>query len=290
MIRRHSDLPLEYDSSNRFLPWMIAFMVYLAVLALAAAMVFGSAVSRWGAGLSGTLTIQVEYGPGAEAGIKKLVSLLEATEGVETVRVMTADETRALLEPWLGVGGTTGDLPIPRLIDVRLDDAVPVDVAALDRAVKAAVPGATVEDHRRWLADLIALVGSVEWLSAGIVLLTAISAMLTVVFAARTGLAVHHPVIELLHLVGARDRYVARQFQHHALMLGLRGGLIGLLLAAITLLGFAQFLQSLDNPVLPALTLSTVQWAILAALPFAAAIIAMYTARVTVLRALAKMP
>src|SRR3546814_8077793 len=62
-----------------------------------------------------------------------------------------------------------------------------------------------------------------------VVLLVVLAASIMVAFVPRMGLAAHQRSIELLHMIGAQDSYVARQFQNHALRLGLRGGLIGLL-------------------------------------------------------------
>ena len=70
------------------------------------------------------------------------------------------------------------------------------------------------------------------------------------VFTARIGLAIHHSVIEILHLLGAQDAYIARQFQVHALWLGLRGGVIGGMAAAVTvaILGPAGHILMLPMP------------------------------------------
>lgn len=295
MIRRHSDLPLERDSSSRFMPWIIAFMVFLAVLSLTSAMVLNSAVSRWTAGLTGTLTVQIiasEEDAGADLGAlsEKAAKVLQATPGVEGIRILSEREVSALLEPWLGTGETFKDLPLPRLIDVTIDESVEIDQEALAARLTEVAPGATVDDHRKWLADLITLVRSVELFSAGIVLLTALIAIVTVIFAARTGLAVHHHVIELLHIIGARDSYIARQFQYHALTLGLRGGLLGLGLALVALYGLSQVAGQVQSRVVPELSLSAGQWVVLAGLPLVTAVIAMLTARITVLRTLARLP
>ncbi|MDJ0947873.1 MAG: hypothetical protein QNJ94_03040 [Alphaproteobacteria bacterium] len=289
MIRRQADLPLEGDNANRFLPWLIAAMVYLAILALAAAMGLGTAVARWGAGLSGTLTVQLAPGPEIDLRIDQAVAALRATPGVAEIRVLSVEETRALLEPWLGPGNEGADLPLPRVLDVRVESGTVVDTESVAERLAAVAPGSIVDDHRKWLDDLIKLVRSVQWTAAAIVLLTAVCAVLTVVFATRTGLAVHHHVIELLHLIGARDRYVARQFQHHALRLGLRGGLIGTAAAGLTILLLLLILRSLDTPMLAGLVLTPAQWGVLAAPAVAAAVIAMSTARITVLRVLARM-
>jgi len=295
MIRRHSDIPLRRDGASRFLPWSIAFMVYLAVLSLAAAMLFDTAVSRWSAGFSGTLTVQIPLAAkttngGSDGRLKRAVGVLEATPGVARIRVLARGEIVALIAPWLGADTVSDDLPLPRLIDVTMRQTGGVDLAALRRRLGKVAPGATVDDHREWLAGLIAFVRSVEIVAAGIVALTAVITVLTVIFAARAGLAVHAPIVELLHLIGARDGYIARQFQRHALSLGLWGGLLGLALAGVTLAGLAAIARAVKTGLLPALTLSLAQWLTLAALPFAAAAIAMVTARLTVLRSLARMP
>lgn len=294
MLGRSNELPLAHDGSNRYLPWIIAFMTYLAVLALAGAMVLGTAMARWGGGLVGTLTVQIIADGESEADTARLVAnaveVLRATPGVVKVRPLEREEIVALMEPWLGSGSAAEDLPLPRLIDVTVDKVRDIDQDALAQRLAEAAPGATLDDHRKWLADLLKLARSVELITAGIVLLTALVAALTVVFAARAGLELHHHVIELLHLIGARDSYVARQFQYHALWLGLRGGLLGLALAIPSLYGLARLAGRIDSPIVPDLTLSQLQWAALAAVPLGTALIAMVTARLTVLRTLARMP
>jgi cell division transport system permease protein len=128
-----------------------------------------------------------------------------------------------------------------------------------------------------------------------VILVIAAASVLTVVFTTRTGLAVHREVIEVLHLIGARDGYIARQFEREALRLGLAGGAAGLALAVLTLLALghaaaATALLGDEVRLLPALHLATWQWASLCLLPAAAALVAVATARLTVLRALARMP
>src|SRR5690606_8684376 len=129
-----------------------------------------------------------------------------------------------------------------------------------------------------------------EVLSVVIVVLSGLAAISTVVFATRAGLAVHADVIDVLHLVGARDSYIAKQFERRALVLGLAGGLGGLAFAGVSVFAIGYFLGQVRLFGLPDVALTTVQWAILAALAPAAALVAMVTARITVVRALARMP
>ena len=113
---------------------------------------------------------------------------------------------------------------------------------------------------------------------------------LAVVFVTRTGLDIHRQTVDLVHLLGARDRYIARLFERHALAFGFVGGVLGLAAAAATISAIALAVHRLAAGLLPAVTLGLAHWAALAALPIAAAGIAMLTARVTVLRTLAKGP
>ena len=131
---------------------------------------------------------------------------------------------------------------------------------------------------------------AVQALALMLTALIAGAAAATVMVATRASLAVHRETIELLHLIGAQDGFVARAFGRRALVLGLRGGLIGLGLAGLTYMLLQRATSGLDAPLMPRLEWSLVSLATLAALPLASAAIAMLTARFTVLRALAKLP
>lgn len=298
LFQRRSDLPLEKDASRRFLPWLVALNVYLACLALAGLMVIGGAAGRWDKGLSGTLTVQIppamgddpaETAGATEARIARAVEILRQTPGIATARPLDRKEMAALMEPWLGSGDLIGELPLPALIDVRLKEDRGVNVEGLQSVLSAAVPGATIDDHKKWLDRLSLLAQSVKAIAAAIVLLVGAAAIATVIFITRTGLSLHHEVIELLHVMGAQDEYVARQFQSQALALCLKGGLIGFALAAATLLAFGALVGRLGSQLLPPVEMSLVQWAILAVLPLAVALIGMMTARIIVLRSLARL-
>ncbi len=296
MLRRRLDIPLNRDSSVRFLPWIIALMVYLAGLALAGTLVLQAALQHWDSSLSGTLTVQLPpAGDGKPDGVAAAVALLRATPGVIRAEPLSREAIQRLIEPWLGTAMTAEQLSLPQLIDLRIDTAAPPDLAALRARLAAAVPGAALDDHRLWLDRLAGLVLSIEATALAIVLLIGGAAVLTVVFTTRAGLAVHHAVVEVLHLIGARDGYIAGQFQRQALDLALRGGIIGLVLTLATLFGIghagaATALFGERVRLLPSLALQPWHWLALLLLPLAASLIAMLTARITVLRALKRMP
>ena len=300
MFSRPLDLPLDQDGSSRFLPWIIALMVYLAALSLAVAMAIGATAGRWDQGVSGTLTVQIV--PDISAGnsdkkrqaktakaLELALTLLRDTPGVISAESLSVEEISSLLAPWLGEGSQMDELEIPRLIDVRVDPETGPDLATVKRRL-AGIFGVVVDDHGIWLERLVKLAYSVEVIAFAIVLCIALAAVATVVFTTRSGMAVHHGTIEVMHLIGAQDVYIARQFQFHAMLRGLRGSLAGLAMAAVTLAALGTLAGSIDLPLFPALTLTPWQWAGLAIMPVAAALITMITARITVLRALVEMP
>lgn len=297
VCRRPSDLPLARDPSSRFLVWITALMVYLASLSLAGAMAVSDMARRWDSGLAGGLTVQIAPLPPTAAGtqvaplnerVEAALTVLRATPGIKSATALTPEETGRLLDPWLGPAALDPLLPMPRLVDVATDG--PVDVAALALRLKSAAPGATLDDHAVWLSDLRAFTGAVYLAALAVVLLIGGAAVMSVVFAVRSGLAIHRHVVELLHLMGATDRYVSRQFETHVTGLALRGGAAGLGLALVTLAGLRYASRGLKASLLPELALAPWQWAALVLIPLTAAGLALLTARWTVLRTLGAMP
>ncbi len=293
-----NDVPLRREGTARLLPWLIAPMVYLAALSLAGMLALHGVLQGWDRGLAGTMTVELPPPPqdaSADTSLAKALSVLRATPGVTSAQTIDRAAEGKLLEPWLGTAITPDELQLPRLIDLRIASGATLDLDALRARLAAASPGATLDDHRVWLDRLYGLALSVEATGLAIVAMVGAACVLTVVFTTHAGLAVHHDVIELLHLIGARDLYIARQFEHEAMRLGFGGGVVGVALAAVTLWGLqhaaaATAVFGEEARLLPDLGLVLWQWSALALLPVAAGLAAMLTARLTVMRALARMP
>ena len=293
MLERGAELAFERDPANRYLPWIIALIVYLATLAVAGAFALGATAAQWRGAQSDRLTIQLPPPDSPASGDQRaalVIDILRSTAGVATVRRLDRRELVGLLEPWLGTANITPGLPLPDLIDVTVARGAKPDLDALARRLEPAAPGATLDDHGRWMGRLATAASAVQALALMLTALIAGAAAATVMVATRASLAVHRETIELLHLIGAQDGCVARAFGRRALVLGLRGGLIGLGLAGLTYMLLQRATSGLDAPLMPRLDWSPVSLATLAALPLASAAIAMLTARFTVLRALAKLP
>jgi cell division transport system permease protein len=292
MAKESADLPLRHDAASRFVPYLIAVMVYLAALALAGAMLISSAVGGWTSGLRGTLTVHILPNPAGAAAtekdIKAVLALLRAEKDVAAAQVLDEAASRALLKPWLGTAASAPDLPVPRLIDVSLRPGARPDVDALAARLKKAVSTADLDDHRRWLGRLLAFAGSLQTIAVLVLLLAAAAAALAVVFAARAGLAVHRRAIEILHLIGAHDTYIAEQFQRRAFMQALMGGIIGLGAAIVSLFAMGKLFGGVELFGLAQVRFGALHWLALALLAPGAGLLALVTARLTVLRSLAR--
>lgn len=292
MFTSRTDLPLDRDALGRFLPWIMGFMTYLSVLALSGMLALNGLVARWETGMNATLTVQLPPSADAEADTRHLEDVIAVLSGLPEVRKaepLSEGRVAALLAPWLGREAVIGDLPLPRLVDVELKDGLRPDMTVLRDRLERAAPGAVVDDHLVWLERLVGLIRSAQTLAGAVLLLIGLATIGTIVFTTRTALAIHQDVVEVLHLIGAQDTYVARQFSTRALVLGLKGGALGIGLALPTLWGLARFAGRLEGSMLPDLALGPWDWTALALLPAAVALIAATTARVTVLRALRRM-
>lgn len=309
MFRMRSDLPLNRDASARFLPWIIGFMVYLCALAVAAALLVDRLSDHWRQGLIGNLTVELPFAPDLGVGARaeqldRGLDIITATPGVTGAAVLDDAQIADLLRPWLGVDAGTLDIPLPTMIAVTRHPEAPIDLPELQRRLESVAPGARVEDHGEWIDDALSFLRSLQFLAAALSALALGVAAMTVVFVTRTGLAIHRSVIEIVHVIGAPDAYIAQQFQAQSLRLGIFGGIIGVGLAAMTILGLDRVMgaggvggimgsgsgaatadggMALDFRLLPW------QWAVLALLPLAVALIAMITARLTVMRTLGRL-
>ena len=215
MFSPHSDLLHDKDCLNRFLPWLIAFMVFLMILAMAGMLLLNAITARWDRGINGTLTVQIMPKENPEKNAERLqqvLTILARMPEVASYEALNDDQLMVLLEPWLGITAGAHDLPLPGLVDVELKPDADLDVPAFAKRLAARVPGTSIDDHRVWLERLVILIETAQGLAALVVVFIVLATIGTVVFTTRTGLVIHREAIEVLHLIGAQDSYVARQF------------------------------------------------------------------------------
>jgi cell division transport system permease protein len=227
--------------AGRSLTAVVAIMTFLAALTTGAAMLVVSTANDWQADVGREVTVQVRPAAGhdIEADVSKAVAAARAAPGIADVRAYSKEESEKLVEPWLGAGLHLDDLPIPRLIVIKLAPGVTPNFAALRQALANQVPTASLDDHRGWMERMRTMAGTAVVCGLAVLGLVVAVTMLSVTFATRGAMATNRPIVEVLHYVGATDSFVASQFQHHFLLLGLKGGAIGGG-AAIILFGCAE--------------------------------------------------
>lgn len=290
LVETRSVMPAA-GATGASLMLVVAAMCFLASLALGAAMSVGAKTNEWSSDLSGALTIEIrpsrDMAPDEQ--VDAVMTVLSKTPGVISASPLPLDDTMALLEPWLGRGMVTEDLPLPRLIDIRIDADAPPDLSTLAMDTAAAAPGASLDTHRQWRAELMSAARSAEWLAYGILAVVAGTTIAIVVFATRAGLSANREVVEVLHLIGARDNFIAAEVQRHFLHLGFRGGLIGTALGAVTFFALGLAGGAGDMFLIAASGLAPEHFPVLLAIPFAAALVTVVTARLTVFSTLERM-
>jgi len=215
--------------SGRALVAVVAIMTFLASLTTGAVMLIAAAASEWQSDVAREVTIQVIPAPGrdVDATVGKAAAVARAFPGIGDVRPYSKEESSKLLEPWLGAGLSLDELPVPRLIVVKIGGGAAPDIPQLRRLLAEQVPGATLDDHRGWIDRMRTMAGTAVAAGIGVLLLMIAATMLSVAFATRGAMATNKQVIGVLHFVGAKDGFIAGLFQRHFLLLGLEGGGIG---------------------------------------------------------------
>jgi cell division transport system permease protein len=227
--------------SGRALIAVVAIMTFLASITTGAVLLVAASAAEWQSDVASEITIQVRplAGRDIERDSVAVAETLRTQPGIVEVRPFTKDESAKLLEPWLGSGLSLDALPVPRVIVARIAPGAVLDLAGLRGRVSQAAPSASVDDHRAWIERMRSMTGAIVFAGIGILVLVIIATIISVSFATRGAMAANRPIVEVLHFVGAGDRYIANRFLRHFLRLGLEGGLIGGV-AAMLLFGFSE--------------------------------------------------
>lgn len=214
--------------SGRALLAVIAIMTFLAALTVGAVVLVRLAAGEWQSAVAREVTIQIRPSDrDIEADVRRAAGLASAIPGVAGVRAYTKDKSASLLEPWLGKGLALDQLPVPRMVVVRIAPGQLPDLSVLRQQLGEQIPGATLDDHRGWIERMRAVSRSAVGIGLAILVLVVAATMLSVMFATRAAMSTNRTIIEVLHVVGARQTFIAGEFQRHFLLLGLKGGAVG---------------------------------------------------------------
>ncbi|MAE51418.1 MAG: permease [Micavibrio sp.] len=298
--RRRYDLPLNKSAGTGFLVLLIALMTFLGVMALAGSFALGSMAHHWSSGLENKLTIEI---PADDAtgtirtreDIEKLsesvTERLSAQNFIRDIHALSQTEIQELIAPWLGEDAENiPDMPLPGLIAVEFITINDHLIEKMRADLANIAPNIVIDRHESWLADILRLTGALQFATLLTTLMIGATTIIAIAGAVKSRIAIHRKDVELLHLMGASDRYISRQFQRHALILALQGAAAGAAAGLLGLLAISLFAGDTAAALLPEFQLNMIHIFTLAALPAAACFIAAATAKFTVLRELALMP
>lgn len=279
------------------MPWVIAIMVALTAIALAAGLAIGNAVTSARAEIEGGVTVQL-LEPREDVRARETraaVNALKRQPRIAGLRQVPQAELDALIEPWLGTeiaagGASVSAIPVPSLIDVRLDGpATPQRLKALEAVLAPVAPSARIDAQSSWLKPVFDAMVSLQVLAIALVALLAFALAAAVLLAARSALGANREVIEIVHLLGGTDAQVARVFQRSIGLDAAGGGAVGLALAMVVILSIGRRFGGLGAGMVDSGALVWTDWLLLALVPLLSTLLAMLTARFTVLHALRKM-
>ncbi len=238
---RNSAIVPPRSVTGRSLVVVITIMAFLASLTTGVVYLINQSASAWLQDVASEVTVQVrpaEDPAQTEAKLSEISDFLSKQIGIANVRVLSPRETSALVEPWLGQVEGLESLPLPRLIAVQLDRENPPDLSTLGVALQGEFEGAMLDDHSRWQAQIRSLTSTLAVAGLGVIALVVLATVAIVVSATRSAMASNREIVEVLHFVGARDRFIAQQFEKHFQTLGILAGAAGAGLAALVFLVF----------------------------------------------------
>lgn len=287
--------------TGRSLTLVITIMCFLACLTAGAVYLINESADAWLRDISNEVTIQIEPKGESETDtlVKDVTVFLAGQPGVTSVKALSLEENAKLLEPWLGNAEALKTLPVPRLIAIEVDRSSPPDLTAIKAALASQFQGATLDDHRHWQQQIRSVTRSFALGGFAILLLVAAATTAIIVSATRSAMASNRDIVEVLHFVGATDKFIAREFEKHFLRLGIRAGLVGALLAMGVFLTMPAIMEVLGGGTVAVAevhrligtgTLDAAGYVLLAIVVFVIAALCMLTSRLGVYRILRDTP
>lgn len=286
------ELPIDEGYSKTFLRVIVAVSVFLFAITLAGVLGINTMFENSKRQVVSNFTIQVLPKPNFEeskADLLKVVQFMEKYPDVEEVTVLSDNELRGLLEPWLGNNVDIELLPIPKLLDVKIRNAKNFDYKELAVRLSEVSSEASINDHNLWLSRLLKFINSLKMLAVTVLVLVAAACVAAIVYAAKTGLNVHREIIAILHVMGATDEYIAINYVKQITQMSVIAGIMGTVLAVPAIMIVGNMAKGIEAGIFNAVTFGADSWLLVLLLPFVSAALVAATAYITVVKTLKKM-
>ena len=282
-----SDIYFAGDDSHAFLPWIIGIMASMATLLLCLGITVGGWVVDHDNNYANSFTVNIPSS--AENLSEKLpdvINALQKMHGVTNVSQISEDKLRTLLKPWLGTSEGSEALPLPVVFDVTIEHKASVNYKQLQSSLTSIIDGTQVDSHELWVDSFVSFSSALRSLMTILASLIIGGLALMIAFTSRASLKLHSRTVNLLHSIGAEDRYIMRQFQYEAFLVTLRGTVPGCIAAGVAYWSAGMYMASLKASIIPSFSMSLPHFALLVAMPLACGTVATLAARISVFKQL----
>ncbi|MBQ8481322.1 MAG: FtsX-like permease family protein [Alphaproteobacteria bacterium] len=297
-LMRKNEIPIDDEETSVFMYVLSSIYMYLFIIVLAIVMAINTMVESWEKDILGSVTIQVSPieddnkkidTDKTQEQLNKVLQFMENADGVKSVNIIDEKTIERLMTPWLGNKVDINSLPIPQLLDVQLKDNAEINYDEMTRGLHKVTPNASIDNHRLWLNRLLKFAGSLKTLALSVLCMVIGICAFSIYYSTRTSLGINLNSIEILHIIGAQDKYIAKQYAKSYAKIGFFSGVIGLIFAIPSIILVSKYGISTGSGLLNSAGLSTFHWLFMMITPLFSLFYAMGTAYYTVRRSLEKM-
>ncbi len=295
---RRNEITTEDDDTSAFMYVLTSIYMYLFVVVLAIVMAINAMADNWKKDIMGSVTVQIIPVEDANKHIdtektqeqqNKVLQFMENLSGVESVNALDSQTVEKLMTPWLGNKVDISSLPIPMLLDVKLKPNTELNYDEVTRGLRQISENASVDNHRLWLNRLIKFASSLKNIALAVLLMVIGICAFSIYYSTRTSLGINLNTIEILHIIGAKDDYIAKQYARNFAKIGFFSGIIGLMAAIPCIILVAKYGISTGSGLIKGAQLSTFAWVLIMVTPLFSSLYAMAMSYLTVRKSLEKM-
>ncbi len=292
-----NEITTEEDETSSFMYVLTSIFMYLFIVVLAIVLAVNSMADNWKKDILGSMTVQIipiedeNKRIDAEKTMEqqnKVLQFIENLSAVESVTALDSQTIEKLMRPWLGNKVDISSLPIPVLLDIKLKPDVEVNYDEITRGLRMVSENASIDNHRLWLNRLIKFASSLKNIALAVLLMVMVICAFSIYYSTRTSLNINFNSIEILHIIGAKDDYIARQYARNFAKIGFFAGITGLMLAVPCIILVGRYGISTGSGLLNGAKLSSYAWTLIMITPLFSSLYSMITSYLTVKKSLEK--
>ena len=295
---RRSEISTEDDDTSAFMYVLTSIYMYLFIVVLAIVMAINAMADNWKKDIMGSVTVQIIPVEDENKHIdtektqeqqNKVLQYVENLSAVASVKALDAQTVEKLMTPWLGNKVNISSLPIPVLLDVKLKPNSELNYDEVTRGLRQVSENASIDNHRLWLNRLLKFASSLKNIAMTVLFMVIGICAFSIYYSTRTSLGININTIEILHIIGAKDNYIARQYAKNFVKIGFFAGIIGLMAAIPSIILVAKYGVSTGSGLIKGAQLSTLAWSLIMTTPLLSALYAAAVSYLTVKKSLEKM-